>query len=191
MNLLLTQGLGAMEFQVLDAQSFGLYIDVEFNAVLAPLSGPALLPSSYVITGPSVVQVGFLEVLPAGHTIRLHVPDQLSAQPYILTLPQQGILDANGNALTSFIVNFSGQSVPTTLQIVKSVDERTIDIVFSEAVLEEDASNPANYSISPALAVTKATRITDFNYRLTTAPQTIGVTYDVTISGIRDIQGNI
>lgn len=217
MNLLLTQGLGSMgdgspsallttaglggagapnppaclALQALAAQSYGGYIDVIFSAVLAPLDGPALLTSSYVITGPSVIQVLSLEVLPVGHIIRLYVTDQLTAQPYVLTLPQQGIMDINGNVLNNYTVNFNGLNIPTMVQIVKSVDERTLDIVFNEAVFEEDASNPANYSISPTLAVTKAVRLTDFNYRLTTGPQTIGATYNVTVSGLRDIHGNI
>ncbi|MEW7170393.1 hypothetical protein AB2O92_18480, partial [Acinetobacter baumannii] len=60
-----------------------------------------------------------------------------------------------------------------------------------EAVLQEDAENVANYSISPFLEVVKVARVTDFNYRITTSPQTINQLYTVTASNIRDINGNL
>lgn len=95
-------------------------------------------------------------------------------------------------AATDLVGNVTEQSFgyiavpppPLSLQIVRPIDARLLEIVFNRAVVQSQAENIANYSISPTLQVLTATKVTDFNYRLTTAQQILDQAYAVTISGI-------
>ncbi len=74
--------------------------------------------------------------------------------------------------------------------MTKTYDERHLDVIFSEAVVEADALTITNYSIDPALEVVSAEKITDLHYRITTGPQTLLGSYEVTITNIRDLAHN-
>lgn len=199
-GLLVTAGLGSsgtpdnpacMALQVLAVQNFGTYLLVTFSNNLV-VSGPGLNPSTYAFTGPTVIHATLIEVVSPGHLMKIYITEQQTGGDYTVTLPSQGIMDTLGNVINGpFTSHFVGIGVPTVVQIAKGIDERTLDIVFSEAVMQADAEIAANYSISPTLAVISAHRVTDFNYRLVTGPQVINQVYQVDISNIRDINGNL
>ncbi len=198
-SMLPTAGLGTpgvpenpacLALEVLDVQNYGTHLICTFSAELV-VSGPGLDPTKYSFTGPTTVNAISISVEPPGHLLRINITEQQTGGDYTVTLPTQGIMDTNGNLINGpFTSHFTGIGIPTVVQIAKGVDERTLDIVFSEAVMQVDAEIPANYSITPPLAVLSAHRITDFNYRLRTGPQVINQLYQVDISNIRDINGN-
>lgn len=199
-GMLVTQGLGGpglpltptcLALEVLALESFGHYLIASFSKELV-VSGPGLNPANYPITGPTNVVATAIELLAPGHLLKIHVTEQQTSATYNLTFPEQGIMSTTGNLLDGpFTMPFIGLGTPTTVQIAKSFDERTLDIVFSEAVMQVDAENPANYLVSPSLQVVAAKRVTDFNYRLTTSSQTINQLYTVTAINIRDVHGNL
>lgn len=77
--------------------------------------------------------------------------------------------------------------VPADILIVRTVDARTLEIIFTEPVVVSDALVPGNYSISPSLTVKSVEYVSPTVYRLTTAKQTVGQSYSVTISNITDL----
>jgi hypothetical protein len=197
---LITTGLGSsgspsslecLALEVLAVTNFGSHLIVLFSAELQ-VSGPGLDPASYTFTGPTEIKATEIRILTPGHILRIDLTEQQTGGEYTVTLPSQGIMDLNRNLINGpFTAEFIGIGIPTLVQIAKSIDKRTLEVVFSEAVLEEDATIPSKYSITPPLAVTRAERISDFHYRLTTGPQALGQQYHVEISGIRDIHGNL
>lgn len=82
-------------------------------------------------------------------------------------------------------------SPPTILTTRSPSDARKLDVYFSEPVVESEALEAANYSISPTLAVRGVTKLTDSVYRLTTDRQDVGQVYNVTASNIHDLAGNV
>jgi hypothetical protein len=174
--------------RVLSVISSGDYLTVTFNSDITTTS-PGLNAANYSISGPTAVTVQSVSQ-PTSKTIRVNVSIQRTGNVYTLTMPIQGITDAVGGGISNLVNNFTGVGVPAQVQIAKSVDERTLDIVFNVPVMEADAILALNYSIAPSIAVVSAKRLTDFNYRLTTGPQTINQAYTVTASNIRDILGN-
>jgi hypothetical protein len=200
-GLLVTGGLGStgtpdlpacLALRVLAVENWTTYLICTFSNTLL-VDGPALLPENWVISGPSTVRVTSVEVLSPGHLVKLGITRQTNNASYTLKVPTQGISDINGNLVSGpYQATFTGIGTPLTVQFARSVDERTLDIVFSLAVTEADAVIPGNYTITGgSVTVTKATRITDLYYRLQTTPQDINVNYQVGISNIRDSNGNL
>lgn len=87
----------------------------------------------------------------------------------------------------------SADTTPPTLLLVRTVDARIVEVVFSEDVVASEALNPANYVITGAggLAVNGVTQLSASIYRLSTARQTVGASYNVTASNIHDLAGNL
>lgn len=101
-------------------------------------------------------------------------------------------LDCNGNGVTNLDEYKNNQlpcdaTKPAVVSAVSTASFDTVIITFSESLDPATAEVPANYAITPALAVTAAT------YRnrvvtLTTAAQTPGGTeYTVTVTGVKDL----
>lgn len=197
-GMLVTAGLGTagapdnpacLALQVLAVQSFGSYLVLTFSAELV-VSGPGLLPTNYVFTGPFPLSATDISIMTPGHLLRVGTTAQEQDGAYTLTLPTQGIMDTTGNLINGpFTLDFTGVGIATTVQMARSIDERTLDIIFNKSVFPADALNPVNYSVSGGITISSAVRVTDFYYRLTTSPQTINQSYMVTVSNIRDING--
>lgn len=75
---------------------------------------------------------------------------------------------------------------------VLAIDARHVRVIFSERVNTDDALLASNYTITGGLglAVLAVELETESTYILTTEFQTIGVTYTLTVAGIRDLEGN-
>lgn len=100
------------------------------------------------------------------------------------TLSSRGLLGGSINALsalTGTLINNATVNVIAT----SPIDSLACGIVFSQAVNQSDAVNPANYSVNHGLTVTNVLRITDSHYVLCTSRQVQGVVYTLTISNIR------
>ncbi len=80
---------------------------------------------------------------------------------------------------------------PTVVSVASSGSFNAVTLTFSEDLDPATAATAANYTITPALAVTGAT----YNSKvvtLTTAAQTPGATaYTVTVNGVRDLSKNV
>lgn len=196
-----TTGLGSsgspvtpacLALQVLAVSNFANYLIFTFSNTLQAITGPAADPTKYPITGPGTVQASAVSIQTPGNLLRVDTTEQQTGGTYQITLPTQGLMDVNGNVINGpFTWTFSGIGVPVVVQIAKSIDERTLEIVFSKPVLQADAIIPSKYTVTPTLSILSVARITDQVYRLTTGPQTINQDYVVDASGIRDINGNL
>jgi hypothetical protein len=83
----------------------------------------------------------------------------------------------------------NGDAAPEVLS-VQSLDARTVEVIFSKAMVESEALDPDNYSFDPALSVESVEKVTDKSYRLTTSKQVPLGAYTATITGIHDLDGN-
>jgi hypothetical protein len=93
----------------------------------------------------------------------------------------------------SYTWNVVPETTPPVLQIARAVDARVLEVVFSEDVNQSEAMNPLNYVITGAggLAVNSVSKLSASIYRLNTARQTVGASYNVTASNIHDLAGNL
>lgn len=126
-----------------------------------------------------------------GKTLRLTTSLQTYGHTYQITV--NGVRDLAGNLITgNNTVNFDG--VDTTMPLVSSasaVSYNMVDVLFSEEVDRVSAQNPGNFAINPQLAVETAVLQDDgVTVRLTTAAQTGGTAYEITVTGIKDKVGN-
>ncbi len=155
------------------------YLDVEFSDDVV-LSGPALESANWYVTldGPGrEVAVGSIAVV-SSTVVRVFVTPQTLDATYTLRLPQLGITSASFGIFTGlYSLDFLGVPTVVSVQMVKTIDARTVDVIFAIAVDETTASDPLNYSVSNGLEVTAARKLTDHWYRLTTTRQTNDVVY--------------
>ena len=106
--------------------------------------------------------------------------------------PSDAALDCNGNGITNLNEYKAGlepcdATKPAVLSAVSTATFDTVRLTFSEALDAATATVAANYTITPALAVTAATYANRV-VTLTTAPQTPGGTaYTVTVTGVKDL----
>lgn len=156
------------------------------------VSGPALEPAQWIITSlGSGVAGTVMAVQPSSAQIILTTNELTNGQSYKLTIPQQGLIDTSNNEFDgNYNPTFNAVGVTPSVVMARSIDARSIDVYFSEAVNETDALTASKYSIDNGLSVVSVSKITDLVYRLTTTKQTIGATYNVTASGIRDLANN-
>jgi len=94
-------------------------------------------------------------------------------------------------SMSTLVHSISGSDV-TAPQAVSAVatDYTKAKVVFNEAMDEASATNASNYTI-PGLSVSAATKLAADTYQLTTATQTYGVDYTVTVgAAVQDLAGN-
>lgn len=77
-------------------------------------------------------------------------------------------------------------TAPSALEAIGSDSFTSATITFSEPLDPATAQNAANYSITPALAVSAATLLNPTTVVLTTAAQAVDTAYTVTISNVKD-----
>jgi hypothetical protein len=64
-----------------------------------------------------------------------------------------------------------------------------VTVQFSEPVTDPSATTAGNYTMTPALAVTAATRVNATTVQLTTATQTQNTKYTLTVNNVKDVAG--
>lgn len=194
-NLLITEGLGAedLPFVIISlvAEPTQLILTFETEVIL---TGEALEPSKWHIEVPA----GARPVTVTGVSVLLNVltittTEHQQGINYVLHLPI-GIVDGSAGRpyAGAYDLQYVGAGVLPYLITVKGIDARTLDIVFSEAVREDDATNPDNYVIvGPRnVNVISAMKITDLTYRLKTSAMERDANYTVQAFNIRDIANN-
>lgn len=193
MPLLITAGLGAESggmagFVLLSATASDHLLTLTFNAPFTA-TGPAADVSYYTIVasgGARPVTVTGIQVV--GSTLLLTTTAQTNGGAYTVFLPFEGLLDTTNRPFAGpFSFMFVGFAASVAVSMVRSIDARTLDVIFTLPVVREDALNPANYSSTGGISILSALYVTDLNYRLTTTKQTEDVSYTLTISNIREL----
>lgn len=194
MPLIITSGLGATgsaaDPAVDSITSYESYLLVVFNTSLDVSSNVLRTDSWSVSGGGRPVSVRDVSMHSAS-TIRIDVTEQTDGETYVLHFPEVGILTLFGEKFYGpFEENFVGAGSGPSILMVRTVDARTLEVFFNEAVNPGDALNSANYSIDNGLQVVSVTKVTPVQYLITTSKQVEGISYTVTASNIRDEQLN-
>ncbi len=84
----------------------------------------------------------------------------------------------------------TGGVTPPTLVSANATSATSVTIVFSKALDEATAETISNYSISPSLNISGATLENNSHVVLTTADQTEGQSYTITVNNVEDTEGN-
>lgn len=194
-NLLVTEGLGATGLPVVlvslvpAAQSLVLTFETnvvltgesaQFNTWSISTSGP----TPVVVTGVSYV----------GNTVTIQTSEHQLGASYVLHIPQ-GIFEPDGEGrpfVGPFEQPYTGVGASPSILMVKGVDARTVEIVFSEKVNPVDATTATNYTFAGpgAVSTISAERITDLTYRIKTTAQNRNASYTLTIQNVRDMANN-
>jgi len=190
MPLLVTKGMGKGGSGLLAFLSTGitpaetqLIVQLNNDGVI---SGPAASPSGYTITvsGPGN-QVTVTGVSISGDQLTLHTTPHTPGASYTLHMPTLGLVSTDARVYQGdFEIEYTGPAAPAIVQLVRSLDARTIEVVFSRAVNQQQAEDITNYSISPTLVLHQSNRVSDFHYRLITEQQVLGQTYNVTVTNV-------
>lgn len=198
MSLIVTSGLGygggfpGGGFVVSSIIPAPTYIDIAFSFALAQISGPALVTANYTITpidGGNPVTV--LSAALVGGNLRLTTTEFTNGKNYVVTMPNSGYSDGNSDIFQGPFANqFTAVGVAPTVVMVRAVDGRLMEVIYSKAVVQNEASNPANYSSDGGLTISAATKITDVVYRLTTSRQNRDQVYNIAVSNVHDLAGN-
>lgn len=191
-NLIVTQGYGDSEQFVILAVTCTTpsQVTVTFNEPPLLSGGTALAASWSIEATGGAVAVAVQSVQVVGSQVVLTTTQHTDGGAYILHLPD-AVVSVNETVLGSSLDQpYAGVGSFPVVQIVKSVDEFTIEIVFSKPMFEEDATNPDNYSIATGVSVVVAEKVTDLNYHLTTTSHVENTLYSLSATGIRDVYLN-
>jgi hypothetical protein len=160
-----------------------------FSENITPLSS-ALLNSSWSVTGPTSVSV--LNVSASGNTVTVNTTEVRSGGLYTVSIPGGFIGNPSGNPFQGpFTANFTGIGVSPIAVRAEIVDSNTVRIIYSETVQSADALNLANYSVDNGLVLTSISQETGASYLIATSNQNPGVLYSITVSNVKDLQGNV
>lgn len=167
------------------------HINLTFDKNVS-LSSLAAIASNWVITGnPGTGPITVSSLSVSGAVVRLNINESQDGGAYILNFPSAGIQSTGGDIyLGPFTYNFTCVGVPPYIANAISLDSFTVRVFFSEAVVQADAIDPANYGVVPPLTIYSVTPETASIYVLTTSQQTPGQNYDLTASNIRDLHNN-
>jgi hypothetical protein len=180
-------GGGALQVSSVTAALYTITVNMTDTVIL---TGDALQPSKWVIAGNYPMTVS--NVSYGGSIITLTTTEGTQGASYNLLVPQGIVKSGNGTpCIGPFTFPFTGAGSVPTLLLASPIDARTLDIFFSEAVLETEAIIAGNYVISGGLSVTSSQKISDSIYRLTTTRQIPSVSYTITASNIHDLFENL
>ncbi|MCL4439238.1 MAG: Ig-like domain-containing protein [Firmicutes bacterium] len=125
-------------------------------------------------------------------TVQLTTANQTYGTNYTVTAAN--VKDIAGNVISSGnSAAFTGiDTTPPSVVSATPVTDKTVNVLFSEAVDSATAQNPANYAIAPGLTVASAALQADQKTVLltTTTAQTKGTSYTVTVTGVKDTHNN-
>jgi len=95
----------------------------------------------------------------------------------------------DGDEVRTFRAISDDQTKPQ-LQSVSSLNDRTVEVIFSEPVDEDSAENENNYRFNNSLRVQKADLTSDRKVILTTSDQQDGWSFELTVRNVKDKAGN-
>lgn len=176
-------------------------ITLTFNepVTIAPaFAGPESWTISHAVDA-TIADVKVKQVVTAGNQILLTTSEQTDGKAYTLHMPGQIWDTANGDFLVSPVDQaFTGIGVPPVILMVNAIDERSVDVVFDEPLLEADVLTPGNYQIfgpevdesDGTVEITSVEKITDLTYRIHTSHMRSSSSFFFFASGIRDLALN-
>ena len=162
------------------------HVSVLFSEAMDPPT--ANIAANYVLTPSVTVSAAVLQT--DTRTVQLTTAAQAASTTYTVTV--SGVKEAGGVAIGT-----SGKTatwttphpVPTVVSATR-VDATHVNVLFSEAMDPSTAATADNYVIAPSLAVSSAVLQGDTKtVQLTTAAQTLDVTYTVAVSNVREVGG--
>jgi hypothetical protein len=174
--------------------AFFTVIAPELTAAVAPLIDPA--SGDYV--GSVLVQ---MTSAPAGATIRYTTDGSepgTDSPPYTspITLNHLGTVTIKARAYASGLAaspvtqrdyRIAADEQPPILLSVEAVTSESIQLVFDEVLDKDSAENTAHYRLQPSIDIVSAERQANgSSVRLQTRSLTSGVTYQLTVEGVRD-----
>lgn len=127
------------------------------------------------------LRVGVSDISRDGRTITLWTDRMISGIPHTLTV--------DGNGPWGFMSYVEDTTKPQ-LQSVTPLNNRTVEVIFNEAVDKDSAENNNNYRFNNNLRVQDADLTTDRKVILTTNEQQDGWNYELTIRGVKDKSSN-
>lgn len=181
--------------RLLSVVNYGAYLLLAFSNHLAPSSN-VFEPESWSIRAGQEGDLKIPEVKavsqPESNALKVELAEQSLDKAYYVILPRIGILDASGNHFDGpFEGYFVGFGEGPRILIVRSIDETTINVIFTEEVNVGDALTPTNYTVSDGIEVHSVARVTNSSYLLTTSKQNVSHLYAIEIQNIRDTTGNL
>lgn len=195
-NLLITEGLGASDVPfVVDTITPAPFSVTLVFASPVTRTGDSLNPTKwYIVNGPGAAPVTVQSVVFDGtSTITINTTEHKNGGAYTLHIPQ-GLVDDLGRPFVGpFDRDYTGVGDLPFIVNAIGVDERALDVVFSEPVNVADAETPGNYTIvGPGnVVVVGAKKVTDNTFRLATTPMERVTTYTVEVENIRDLADNV
>lgn len=195
MPLLITEGLGIesgdANFILISTVASDKLVTLTLNQPLF-LTGLAEDYTQYVFTslgdGIAIEATG---VTASGNQILIDTTEQTDGALYQLNIPPAGIISSSDSPFQgSFEPTFTGVGIGATILMSRAIDAYTVEIFYSEAVNNSDATDIDNYSIDNGLEVTAAIKITDTRYQIKTTRQVEGLLYTITVSNVRNYAGN-
>jgi hypothetical protein len=91
---------------------------------------------------------------------------------------------------TSYSWNTVGDIVAPTIANVQVIDAFRIRVIYSEAVQPTEALVPGNYVFDNGLVAQSVSIESSNQFVVTTTQQTSGTTYLLTVSNVKDTNGN-
>lgn len=170
------------------------FLNLELQLTEAPtIAGPAADPSQYLLVptdGGAPATVTAVSI--SGNDLELTTTEHTTGKHYQLTVPTIGLVSVTNKTYQGpFLFSYVGVGHGPIPLLARSIDARTMEIVFNEALDEASAMNPANYSVAPPLAIISVVKTgLDTVYRLTTGRQDRGTLYTVTLTNVKNPQGN-
>lgn len=185
--------------QLLFIEPSATQLMVIFSNTINP--GPTTtIPSKWVVTETTGVKVTVSHVTVDDYRVFLTVNEQTIGAVYNLKVPTgSDLIDKYGNEIGGTDnMDFIGAGVKPAFGMARAIDARLLEVIFSEAVTEETATNPANYTItpinpfvSPAVTIQSIRMTAPYKVELTTTKMEPEDGYDVEVQNIRDLANNL
>lgn len=197
-----TNGLGDPGAAIIGGTFALLLVEVYEDRLEAVFSvpvqaiGAAADPTQWVVTtlvSGAPVPVAS-SVVVAGPRIKIYMSEAREGVLYTLNLPVFGIKDLSNNPYTGpFTYDYLAVGLEPFVALAGAQDGYHVKVIFSEPVQTAEALVPSNYVITGGggLSVYEVTQETAQTYILRTSLQTVGQTYTVTVSNVKDLVGNL
>lgn len=197
-SFITTEGFGSsgpVNLSILSIAASPLSITIIFSSPVIVAGNASLFTNWSITPTDNTINIAINAVSGSGSdTVVLTTTEGKIGGSYNLSIPQGIIKQADSSPLIPpYIVPFTGNGIaPTVIEVVRNDDARNFEVSFSEPVAEVLALDPANYLISPSLAISKVTKVSNNRYTVTTLDaQTPNQVYTVTVSNIKDLFDNL
>jgi hypothetical protein len=150
------------------------------------------IPASWRVYDSNGAQLSVTGVVAVGKTVQLTTGEMKNGMTYTVYIPD-GIINSVTSVLYSgpFAVNVAGVGAVPDITTTWAPNLKTVNVVFTEVVVNSEALDKSNYSISGGVTVTGVTKLSDTIYQLQVSGARPLTSYTITVTGIHDIAGNL